>query len=476
MHNISSYFAGTELATFKASLGVLPSFQERMDALQRERLRARNENPNRFNIYITGAGPAGLSRAISALIQGQDPLVIEKKGEGDNERENTVALETEAIDRLCYFGVYQYLIENRLVVPSSSRINVRLKDLETGMKAVIAQLSSRPVIQYNAQIASITSNPFMKAQLNIRCGGASITIPDIDLLVVAEGAHSATSENLLTNRRIDVLPKLPVVAAIFQDDRPAISGVKTFFEYAGKTMAHTATSIYYYAICLFRMVIYRQHIFNPQRDIAGSLILTTPNQNYLGAAFSKEETAKLSLLREKVKSTRIALGCAEVEGVPEPDLAVLRARVEVAKQEQDAYLRYWSSLGFCFANLIALFTRFVQGNSKLQNAFFLPYSHAHVAEIGADRSAFCSGTLGTSACLVSGDSLVTVDPVTGLGCNAAISTTQFFDGVLMGMKDGHSVDALLGQYDIESERVIDNLHHMSKIMRQAYRPDLPVFV
>ena len=293
----------------------------------------------------------------------------------------------------------------------------------------------------------------------------------VDLLVVAEGAHSQTNERLLNNRRITVLPSLPVIAAIFKDDRPSINGIGSLFQYVGKTLANTATSVYYYVIFSFKCLFQGEHIFNSNRKIAGTLILTTPNQNYLGGGLSRDETQEMMRIRGKLNDAKQDLATARERGAPMEQISDLENRVQKAQKEWDAYIRYWTGMSFCFANILCLFQMIVRGEAKWSLGSWLPLDHVTIAEIGADRSSAFSGAIGHTSYLIAGDTMATVDPTTGLGCNTAVKTVPDFHQFLAGINAGRDTRLLRDAYNENCERIVNEIHQESRLMRSIYRPD-----
>ncbi len=441
------------------------SFRERMDALKAARAESLRNNPHLPAIAIFGGGPAGLSRAIDALISGNPVTVFEKRQNSGRGRENTVALKDETIPLLKYYGVYQCLLEKGLIFPEANGwVNVRLKDLEEAMKAVTSELTQDSIVKYDSQLERIIPHPNAKADLVIRSEGRLLQLNAVDVVVVAEGAHGSTSE-LLGNRRITVLPSIPVIAAIFKDDRPAITGASSFFQYVGKTLSNTVTSVYYYSIFLFKCFFQGEHVFNKKRRIAGSLILKTPHQNYLGSGLSKSETKEMMRLSQKLKSAK-----QELEAASAADLPLLQQKVDEAQTEWDAYIRYWTAMSFCFANILSIF-RAVLGGEKMPLAAWLPFDHASIAEIGADKSSAYSGTVGLTSYLSAGDTVATVDPTTGLGCNTAVQTATDFHDYMRGLNSHQDVASLQRVYNNRCEKIVSKIHTESIQMRRLYRPD-----
>lgn len=452
------------------------SFGERIAALKQERQIALRRGGQLSSIAIFGGGPAGLTRAIDALISGNPVSVFEKRKDDGKGRENVVHLKMDSMPLLRYYGVYQYLFENNYIFAADQEgFSVRIKDLECAMKAVMSELSPDPVIKYDSYLERITNHPHGRADLVLMSEGRQIHLNSVDVVVVVEGKNSSTNENLFHNRRISVLPSLPVIAAIFKDTRPKVTGIQTLCEYAGQTMSNTAVSVYYYTLFFFKCIFQGEHIFNPDRRIAGSLILQTPNQHYVGCGLSKEETKEMDRLSQKLAHAKSELAAARRRNGLSEEIVVLDKKVSDAQVEWEGYIHYWAAMGFCFANILNIFL-FITRQSDLRKgvsgiASWQPLHHFFIAEIGADKSNSFSGRIGETSYLIAGDTLATVDPTTGLGCNTAIQTTVDFHHYISGMNSRENIGTLQLAYNARCEEVISNIHTQSRIFRRAYRPD-----
>ncbi len=448
------------------------AYATKIASLQCERDQAIKTYANPHRIAILGGGPAGLLRALCGLKNGGLVTVMEKRKQDAPGRENAVALKPHTQFILREYGVYQYLEEKGLIYPTKEQefLYVRLKDLEEAMKAVIAELSEDPIIHYNAQLKGIHSDPNRKADLIIDDNGREIRLSDVDLVVVAEGAHSETNEKLLGNRRIAILPSIPVIAAIFKDDRPGITGAATFFQYVGRTMANTAVSVYYHARFLFSFFFMGEHFFNPDRKIVGALTLSTPKQNYLGCGLSRIETEEMKRVLKNYDEAKRAARKSKRANSQSSPFAGLESDLEKAKKEKDTYLNYWVAMSFCCANLLKIF-QFLFTRETLHWTSWIPLDKVSVTEIGADRSDASCGTLGQTSYLLAGDTLATVDPTTGLGCNTALQTVEDFQTFLIGLYNKVDPETLRSTYQTESNVTLSSIHYESTNMRRRYRPD-----
>ena len=300
-------------------------------------------------VVISGAGPAGLMRAIQSISNGNRTIVIEKRTENALGLANTVVLDPEAIRMLKYGGIYQYLIENRLIFPPDRHgfITVRLMDLGNAMKAVVKDLSDELLILYDSKIESVRER-FNKIDLVIESNGERSAISAVEIFVNAEGSRSTTNALLQIGRKT-VLAKVPVIAAIYKDTRPEIRGIKTFFEYLGKSMYYTAKTISIHVQFIFSIIFFKSF----RNEMSGSLILKTPMQTYLGAGFSDEVYEKIQDLQMDIDDKRGLLGRA-------PSVAERKrceALVARAEKKYHSYVESRLNFSLCLANMISVLAR-----------------------------------------------------------------------------------------------------------------------
>lgn len=391
-------------------------------------------------VVISGAGPAGLLRAIQSISHGNPTRVLEKRQKSDQGRENTVALTPRTIAILKYCGTYQYLLENKLIYPANKlgETNVRLKDLENAMKVVLKELNPEFEIEYNSTIVDV-SEESGKIQLSTQTtdssGKSTTMIPNVSILVNTEGAHSSTNQ-ILGIERIELLSSIPVMAAICKDDRPSITNLDSFFSYVKLGLSQVALTTYYHTIFIF------QYLFssNFRKKITGAIILPTPGQAYIGCGFSDEINNKLRELKQQDD-----------------------------KQEYQSLAKYWINLAICAANMLA-FLNFFSRKHHFYSACHKPIKNFDMVEIGADRAVENSRIFGKAVMLLAGDADATVDPTTGLGCNTAIQSSVDFLDFLWDYGKVSINNALCTYKTRNTERV--NLNQAaSTLMRTMYRPD-----
>lgn len=420
--------------TFFQNINLDETFQERTQQLK-ERVNTRTLN--KPLIVISGAGPAGLLRAIQSISNGNPTKVIEKRSQNALGRENTVALTETTIAILKYCGIYPYLLENRLIYPPNKEgyISVRLKDLEKAMKTVLEELSPDSVIEYDTKIVEIDTHADKIRLITESSTGERSTISDVGIFVNAEGARSSTNA-LLGIERIETLPIIPVISAKCRDDRPYITDVNSFFVYMGKSIIQLAITSYYHTIFFFQFIFSK----NFRAQITGALILPTPGQNYVGCGFSDTINARFKALKESGNEEKYL-----------------------------AFAKHWINFAICAANLLSFLSWF-QGGPYLHTGRNLPVEHFEIVHIGADRASKYVQKNNNSTILLAGDASATVDPTTGLGCNTAIqSSVDFLD--FLWDYDILSKDEILKDYQNRASERVEYIHHASKLMRSRYRPD-----
>lgn len=429
---IKDFFVRRQI--FFQNINLDGTFQERIQQLK-EKMTARTEN--KPLVVISGAGPAGLLRAIQSISNGNPTKIVEKRSQDALGRENTVALTETTIAMLKYCGIYPYLLENRLIYPPNREgyISVRLKDLEKAMKAVLEELSPGSVIEYNSRIVAIDTNADRLRLIIESSTEERSTISDVGIFVNAEGARSSTND-ILKIERIEVLPAIPVIAAMCRDDRPYITNLNSFFVYIGKSITQLAITSYYHTIFFFQFIFSK----NFRTQITGALILPTPDQNYVGCGFSDTINARFKELKESGN-----------------------------EQEYIAFANHWINLAICAANLVSILSWF-QGGSYLHTARNIPLNHFEIVYIGADCASKYVQKVKNSTILLAGDASATVDPTTGLGCNTAIqSSVDFLD--FLWDYENFSKDQIQDDYQNRTSARIEDIHCASKLMRSRYRPD-----
>lgn len=430
-------------------------------------------NSEKPSVLILGAGPAGLIHAIESVLQGNQTVVIEKRSQESPGRENAVALRIETVEILKNYGIFQYLLKYGLIYPPSNDqagVNVRLKDLEEGMKFILTQISGQNLILYDSQTVEVIQQPEKKLDIKIQVNGEITRLSNVDILLNTEGAHSHTQKNLLHIERDVLLPSVPVITAIFKDDRPEIVDTRSFVTYTKKTLIHTVKSIYYHARFVFSYLTHINSVYqwvkqiqqNNQTAIPGPIkgvaILPTPGQNYVGIGLGIEESNKLTELCKRVEDAVKALhGNAGDK--------ILTLKMDRAKKDLNKYMECWANHSICWYN------SFFPARMKVNLNLGLPLQEVKVAYIGVDCIRQAAGmNLGESLYLAAGDAYATTDATTGRGCNTAIEAVSAFISLTKGLKL-RGMHKSLKKYSLKLNAKRERNSLESLQYRQLFRPD-----
>lgn len=425
------------------------------------------DKPNKPTVVILGAGPGGLIRTIQSLTNGNPTTLIEKRDADASGLMNTVALTTTTVQMLRYCGIYQYLIEKKLIYPDDGRgyIMVRLGDLRDAVKMVLEQINPDSVIQYNSKVVAIDDQSEKLSLIveDVR-NHQQRTIKDIDVLVNTEGKNSSTNA-LLGIDRVEVLPSIPVIAAIFKDRRPKIRGVSSLLKYMAMSVFYLARTINQHVWFLFRYVLSK----NFRREMTGALILKTPKQNYVGCGFSDPINQRLEVLKDAVAHQQKQLEEVQQKGSVKEIKKQAKA-LNKAKKKYNSFAEGWIKKSICRANFIATVSKLRKG-PRFCTGSHLSLEKFEIIKIGADHASRYSKKFNKTSVLVAGDAAATVDPTTGLGCNTAIQSSVDFLDFLWDYDAGMGQDQLLSDYSNRLRSRVTYIHHASKMIRSAYRPD-----
>lgn len=433
------------------------TFLERVAILKQEMLRQSDHKPT---VVILGAGPAGLIRAITSILNGNPTQIFEKRSESAPGRENAVLLETETVYQLQSLGVYQYLVEHNMIFPEKifkaddvlRSIEVRLGDLEVALKALIKELQPAQEINYGKKLCEIDRRR-EKLTLTIESVDQQRTIiENVGILVNAEGSRSTTNQ-LLGIDRIKVLPEKPAIAVIFKDKRPRIHGFSSLFRYIGISIGYIAKTVYYHAIFIFKFIIFKSF----RRECFG-VFLRTPGQVYLGCGFSPEINQHIQQFKQEIADKDKALNQASTQ----KERAHCQETLIAAKKKYRSFLKRRSNLGLCAVNFINLFMQPLEEKIVTKH---LSFARCEAIDIGADRATAFALKLNESAILLAGDAAATVDPSTGLGCNTALQSNEEFANFIKD--ESHSLAEKIDRYQKGINHYVEFIHEQSKLARKG---------
>lgn len=435
-----------------------PSFHKRIEQLKEERQLINNP----LSVVILGAGPCGLLRGIQSILQGNKTTILEKREEFDNKRENIVVLSKESNNVLKKYAIYQYLVENSLILKPKPDgwVSVRLLDLEKASKAVINELAVEPIIKYACKVKEIAEEA-LKAKIVVESkSNEEEVISSIDVIVNAEGSHSSTNA-LLKIERIQVLEKIPVISAIFKNNTSKVRSICTFFSYIGKSITQLIIKIVRYSQIFFMYIFNKKIVI---QKIPGAGLFGTPNQNYLYCGLNKADTEKMLSLKKKKQEHEIALAEAiRINNAME--IANLQKKLKNAKNKLDSFVER-------LINLTYFSLRFMLKIGKdagyAERTKFQPFASYNIIQIGLDKAEKFSKKIGNSHVLLAGDALATVNPSTGLGCNSAIMSSYFFEVFMAEKSKGNNIDKALDHYDLQNRTMVDYTHECSKMAQNIF--------
>lgn len=220
-------------------------FRDKIAELKNQRDATIHNQAKKPRVAILGGGPAGLMRAILASINGNKVIVIEKRAKDHERRLNGIMLTFRTIEILKKYGIYHYLIEQKLLgTPSNEKsfsCSVTIGDLEVAMKAVLHELQGNDeVILYQTTLDHVVKVPTRPIDLVLKIERRVLhTLRSIDVMIVAEGVKSDTIEKILNGRRIEALPPISVIGGIFKTAQEA---KKSFFV----TVSEVASAVVLY--------------------------------------------------------------------------------------------------------------------------------------------------------------------------------------------------------------------------------------
>lgn len=438
------------------------SFIEKISELKKLREKALETNKNKLFIVISGAGPAGLIRGIQALLDGNNIQIIEKRSIYHSGRHNVVSLIKETMEILKKYGVYQYLLEKKLVreVNNPISIFVKLCDLELALKAVVDELSMDTLICYDSQVIEIIENGDGTVKLIVNDNhGSALCIHPVDLFIIAEGANSYTNRILLKNHTQMLIPPVEGLLAFFKKQPWQFNHIfKLFTKIYKLFLSH----IYF----LFRFIVRRDN------EIAFSVLTRTPGQMYLAGAFSRKEENNLKALLRDIDALKDQLKKYGSHATRSPEMLALQKNVENKENQLKIYLMNWTYHFLWYANYFKIISLCLGKKLSFLN-FGTLYTLDHITLVtnNVQRSAKPSGLIGKMIYLVVGDALTTADTLTGLGCNVSIQTVKYFNELIKNLDQGKDIQQSLSKYDESLNNEIHLLYYNSLNMRLGYRPD-----
>ncbi len=429
------------------------TFSQRISELKEIRKKKINEKQGKsLSLIILGAGPAGLIHAIVALLNGQQPIVLEKRPQDCSGRPYAVMLKDRSIEILQEYGALAYLQENGLIMLSQNdKYCIALVDLERALKAVISELEQTPTIKHHTYVVEIIEHPHSKIELvTVEQNGIQGAFSEVDLVVNAEGSHSQTND-LLRNRRIEFLPRIPAVSVVFENNLSSAQGAFSLSQQIFVKLRNGVMSLYCYGTFACRF-LFSGVFLNPKHHIAALHILKIGRRYLLGYCLSSKASKKLT-------------------AIDDPN-------------EFQAFTKQWAYFVLCYSSVKSLLHFvFSRGRTPLNLFGWRPIKTCRVVKIGSDRVEHCSFCLGRSLILVIGDALVTADPSTELGCQTALESSLYFGAFLQRFQEAilnaqfpKLMIELQQEYDKYWEPIIAYLIAESVRKRKHYNDEAPLIL
>jgi hypothetical protein len=415
-------------------------YVERLRALRR--LNLRNRQARDHPVLIVGAGPAGLIRAVSAVLRGLPVTVLELRPEQAAKRPQIVVIRSHAVIALLeQIGVIDFLfMENRIFPLGRLKLEVSLADLELAFVAIlraVAQDEPAFSIHYGTTIERIEQADGLARVHALRADGTPLSFSP-RLIVIADGRHSPTSA-LLGISRIDRFHSHTGIIAIFR----AAEGLAPHRRWAGEL----ASKLNY---------AFHRYVSRKGRGLLAGTILQVPGHHYLGLDLARDDELRL---RDALARSRAAQSSTNEAPNGSADIA--------ATDEVRGLIEFWSNYGFEAIRTKPVGTAPHTGGRPIS---WLPLDpqFAMPIEVVSDRAdAFC-GHIGETFVLIEGDAQFTIHPGSAYGCTKAFLSARLFDFVLRARSsapDGRApVADRLFAYNAEfMVRACDNITRLFRV-------------
>lgn len=404
-------------------------------------------------VVILGAGPGGLACALEMIRCGHTPIVLEKRLQSSEGRVHPVILSKAVVDQLEQDKIYSDLVKQHKIFPMSNgdeRCTFRLVDLEQAMKSRITKNShSSCLIHYETQVTKILEANDGRVSLILNNGES---IDGVDVVINAEGARSSTNE-LLNNRRTEVLSEILAVYSILRDDRPEIKDVSSFLKVGAKTMRNIARAVHDHAIYFFLLLFKKEHFFSSSKKIAIAATLKTPGQHRVGFAFTEQIAKDIRKLQEDAATS------------------------SASKDKLERFLHFWTRMAQCEVNVFSVLQRIARllgkkgTQAQLLFSSHFPIETSTIVKIRSDRVENAAIIRGKTLFLDTGDALSTVDPSAVLGCNTAIELAPVIQNLFRQIKDASDFPAIADKYRGVCEGWIGRNHSVANAVRIRFTPN-----
>lgn len=393
-------------------------FRQRIDNLRAFRnASVRNRTSRDYSVLIVGAGPAGLIRAISAVLQGLKTTVLELRPEDGAKRPQIVVIRSQAViallDRL---GVVDFLFKEGRIFPLGRlQLEVSLADLELAFEAILRGVTAdepKQIVQCGTVIERIDQEQ----------GFARVTVRKPDqrtllsfspqLIVIADGKRSPTSGLLGISRR-DRFHSHTGIIAIFRADGRGLSRPRRMFGALASKLNYA----------------FHRYVSRKGSKLIAGTILQVPGHHYLGLDLARDEEMRL---RDALAQAGEAHLGAE-EGPPNG------SKNPTERRELRRLLRFWANYGFEAIRTHPIGSAPHTGGRPIP---WLPLDSqlAMPIEVVSDRADVFCGHIGDTFVMIEGDAQFTIHPGSASGCAKAFLSARLFDFLLarLARLDGRS--------------------------------------
>ena len=255
-------------------------FRQRIENLTALRnIRLRNRDNRDYSVLIVGAGPAGLMRAVSATLHGLPTTVLELRPENAPRRPQIVVIRSKAVIALLeQLGVIDFLFkENRIFSLGRLRLEVSLADTELALTTILSFVTAddhHQIVQYGTCVERIEQDQKI-ARVTARKSDERIYFSP-QLLVIADGGHSPTSE-LLSIPGASKSARTPASSRSFELMRAGLPRLRRMLGELLSKLNYT----------------FHRHVSRRGAGLEAGTILQVPGHHYLGLDLMPDKEMRL---------------------------------------------------------------------------------------------------------------------------------------------------------------------------------------
>jgi len=347
-----------------------------------------------YSVLIVGAGPTGLIRAVSAMLQGLQTTVLESRPEDAAKRRQIVVIRSQTVIALLEkLGVIDFLLKEDLIFPLGRlQLEVSLAGLELAFQAILHNLADDEqslVIHHETVIERIDLKDGLARVTARKSGQQSLSVSP-HLIVIADGRHSPTSALLGISRR-DQFHSHTGIIAIFRTDGRQLSRT-------GRMLGDLASKLNY---------VFHRHVSRKGANLLAGTILQVPGHHYLGLDLARDEELRLRAAIKRAESKQAG----------------------GTSQELQRLVRFWARYGFEAIRTQPIGTAPHSGGRPIDWLPLDPDLAMPIAVV-SDRADVFAGHVGETFVMIEGDAQFTIHPGSAYGCAKAFLSARLFDFLL----------------------------------------------